>query len=126
MMDAVCKNIYLLEATCFAACGLSLGLLFGIVGGIANRDPKWLAISLAGLAWCLFWWVFVIAMRALWRMSDWFFRLFMCLGALVIPISLLIADVHLKFLVSRLYTGSEAIPYAFLGVSSNDKGKGRH
>lgn len=117
-MDAVRRNFYLLEAFCFAVWGLSLGLLFGIAGGIANRDPKWLAVSLAGLAWCLFWWVFVIAMRVLWRISDLFFRLFMCLGALLIPISLLVADVHLKLLVSRFYTGSGTIPYAFFGGSS--------
>jgi len=68
----------------------------------------WLGIMFTALGW-----VVVNCFRFLWRMSDVWFRIFMSLGALGIPISLLLADLHMKLLVSRLYTGAKPLPYAF-------------
>jgi len=121
-MDFLRKNFYLLEAACFAAWGIVVGTLIGAIAGGSEGVRGVFAGASAGLllgsAYCLFWWAFVIGMRWLWKISDWWFRVLMCLGAPGIPISLLVSDLHLKLLVSRFYTGGERIPYAFFGTSN--------
>jgi RsiW-degrading membrane proteinase PrsW (M82 family) len=111
-MDSVRRNVYFLEALFFAA----WGIFFGLVIGIETGTNLSFAIT-AGLGWCLVWWVLAVALRAIWKSSDAFFKFCMCC-AIPVLVCLLFADLQMKLLITRVYTGANTVPYSFFASDS--------
>lgn len=111
---------------------LTLLILFveclAVVSMISILSPFWgesvgiarivFGLVLMSLMFAVILWVFPMLMRSVWDMSDdRFWHVIVSLGGLVVPICLLLYDLHARFVLGRFYSGDRPIPYRLLKFS---------
>jgi hypothetical protein len=103
----------LLALVCYV---VEFSVIVGVIGILyPDKDTSFLSVLGLGALIGLMFWTFGKIGRALWNMNEgWSWKLFVSMGALFVPVSILIFDLNAKLVVSHLYTGSKPIPYTFL------------
>jgi hypothetical protein len=120
-MDFIRQRFLLLEFFLFMVYGVLIGaaVLLALRGPFELvRDPgQFLAAGFLGAmaGWCVMGlgrWVF----GPMWQHTGWFWRLAYSIASSgIMPVSVLIVDLHANLVVARLYRGQSPIPYLLIG-----------